>query len=58
VPDEQLLANIVWAAGSRVVRDVWVGGECVVASAEPLLVDVAAARQTVTATVTHLRGTR
>ncbi|MGH4017371.1 MAG: amidohydrolase family protein [Pseudonocardiaceae bacterium] len=27
VPDGQLLANLVWAAGSRAVRDVWVAGE-------------------------------
>ncbi|MDQ3761592.1 MAG: amidohydrolase family protein [Actinomycetota bacterium] len=27
VPDSQLLANLVWAAGARAVRDVWVAGE-------------------------------
>ncbi|MGH3692835.1 MAG: amidohydrolase family protein [Pseudonocardiaceae bacterium] len=27
VPDSQLLANLVWGAGARAVRDVWVAGE-------------------------------
>ncbi len=31
VPDTQLLANLVWAAGSRAVRDVWVAGAPVLA---------------------------
>ena len=39
VPDAQLLANLVWAAGSRKVRDVWVAGEQVVADGEPTRVD-------------------
>jgi len=39
VPDEHLLANLVWAAGSRRVRDVWVAGEQVVAAGEPTRVD-------------------
>jgi 5-methylthioadenosine/S-adenosylhomocysteine deaminase len=39
VPDEQLLANLVWAAGSRTVRDVWVAGEQVIAGGEPTRVD-------------------
>jgi 5-methylthioadenosine/S-adenosylhomocysteine deaminase len=39
VPDRQLLANLVWAAGSRAVRDVWVAGERVVADREPTRVD-------------------
>ena len=42
VPDEQLLANLVWAAGSRTVRDVWVAGEQVVEAGEPTTVDRAA----------------
>jgi 5-methylthioadenosine/S-adenosylhomocysteine deaminase len=39
VPDEQLLSNLVWAAGSRRVRDVWVAGEQVVGFGESLRVD-------------------
>ncbi|GAA4537890.1 amidohydrolase family protein [Amycolatopsis samaneae] len=39
VPDEQLLSNLVWAAGSRHVRDVWVAGEQVVADGESTRVD-------------------
>ena len=45
VPDEHLLANLVWAAGSRQVRDVWVAGEQVVADAEPSKVDRMAVQQ-------------
>jgi 5-methylthioadenosine/S-adenosylhomocysteine deaminase len=42
VPDEHLLANLVWAAGSRAVHDVWVAGEHVVEAGEPTRVDRAA----------------
>jgi 5-methylthioadenosine/S-adenosylhomocysteine deaminase len=35
VPDEHLLANLVWAGGQRLVRDVWVAGDQVVADGEP-----------------------
>jgi len=38
-PDGQLLANLVWAAGSSAVRDVWVAGERVLAAGETTLVD-------------------
>jgi 5-methylthioadenosine/S-adenosylhomocysteine deaminase len=39
VPDEHLLANLVWAAGARLVRDVWVAGEQVITEREPTTVD-------------------
>ncbi|UVS82650.1 amidohydrolase [Actinokineospora sp. UTMC 2448] len=52
VSDEQLLANLVWAAGSRTVNDVWVAGEQVVADREPTKVDRAAA-QAATREITH-----
>ena len=39
VPDEHLLANLVWGANARSVRNVWVGGEQVVADHEPTKVD-------------------
>jgi 5-methylthioadenosine/S-adenosylhomocysteine deaminase len=39
VADEHLLANLVWAAGARLVRDVWVAGEQVIADHEPTTVD-------------------
>jgi 5-methylthioadenosine/S-adenosylhomocysteine deaminase len=35
VPDAQLLANLVWAAGARAVRDVWVAGERVLHGGTP-----------------------
>jgi 5-methylthioadenosine/S-adenosylhomocysteine deaminase len=40
--DGQLLSNLVWAAGARLVRDVWVAGEQVLADGEPTRVDRAA----------------
>jgi 5-methylthioadenosine/S-adenosylhomocysteine deaminase len=43
VPDGQLLANLVWAAGARAVRDVWVAGERVLQAGSSTRVDVAEA---------------
>ncbi|MGB8227532.1 MAG: amidohydrolase, partial [Pseudonocardiaceae bacterium] len=43
VPDGQLLANLVWAAGARAVRDVWVAGERVLHGGTPTRVDPAEA---------------
>jgi 5-methylthioadenosine/S-adenosylhomocysteine deaminase len=40
--DAQLVSNLVWAGGSRLVRDVWVAGEQVLADGEPTRVDRAA----------------
>lgn len=37
--DTRLLSNLVWAGGSRLVRDVWVAGRQVVADREPTRVD-------------------
>ncbi|MEU4673879.1 amidohydrolase [Amycolatopsis sp. NPDC023774] len=56
VPDEQLLSNLVWAAGSRRVRDVWVAGEQVVADAEPTRVDRAKIQASVADTAARLRA--
>jgi 5-methylthioadenosine/S-adenosylhomocysteine deaminase len=56
VPDPQLLANLVWAAGSRLVRDVWVAGEQVLAAGEPTRVDQAEALATARAAGRRLRG--
>ncbi|OLF18258.1 amidohydrolase family protein [Actinophytocola xanthii] len=44
VSDEHLLANLVWAGGQRLVRDVWVAGDQVVADGEPTGVDRAQAQ--------------
>ena len=41
--DAQLLSNLVWAGGARLVRDVWVAGEQVLADSEPTRVDRKAA---------------
>ncbi|GAA4440876.1 hypothetical protein GCM10023148_48060 [Actinokineospora soli] len=51
VSDEQLIGNLVWAAGSRTVTDVWVAGEKVVADGEPTRTDRRAA-QAATAAIT------
>lgn len=56
VPDEQLLSNLVWAAGSRRVRDVWVGGEEVVAEGESTRVDRAEIQASATETAARLRA--
>ena len=53
-PDEQLLANLVWAAGARRVRDVWVAGEPVVADGEVTGVDRARAQADVAAVAARL----
>jgi 5-methylthioadenosine/S-adenosylhomocysteine deaminase len=54
VPDAHLLANLVWAAGSRAVRDVWVAGEPVVTDAKPVFIDPDAAYAAAAAATTHL----
>jgi 5-methylthioadenosine/S-adenosylhomocysteine deaminase len=41
--DAQLLSNLMWAGGSRLVQDVWVAGEQVLADREPTRVDRRAA---------------
>jgi len=56
VPDEHLLANLVWAASARDVRDVWVGGEQVVATGEPTRVDREKVQATAGAVTTRIRG--
>jgi 5-methylthioadenosine/S-adenosylhomocysteine deaminase len=37
--DAQLLSNLVWAGGSRLVWDVWVAGEQVLCDGEPTRVN-------------------
>ncbi|MBV8993069.1 MAG: amidohydrolase family protein [Pseudonocardiales bacterium] len=54
VPDGQLLANLVWAAGARAVRDVWVAGERVVDGGTSTRVDAAQAHAALRARVTRL----
>ncbi|MEV4051066.1 amidohydrolase [Amycolatopsis sp. NPDC049688] len=56
VPDVQLLSNLVWAAGSRRVRDVWVAGEQVVADGESVKVDRAKVQAGVAETAARLRA--
>jgi 5-methylthioadenosine/S-adenosylhomocysteine deaminase len=45
--ETELVAHLVWAASSRLVTDVWVGGRQVVAGRTCTTVDVAAAARTV-----------
>ena len=56
VPDSQLLANLVWGAGARAVRDVWVAGEQVLAGGAPTRVDAAEAHATLRSRVTRRTG--
>lgn len=56
VPDGQLLANLVWAAGARAVRDVWVAGERVLHSGTPTRVDPAEAHATLRSRVSRITG--
>jgi 5-methylthioadenosine/S-adenosylhomocysteine deaminase len=53
--DAQLLSNLVWAGGSRLVRDVWVAGDRVLADGEPTRVDRAAATAALRAATATLR---
>ncbi|GGP38941.1 amidohydrolase family protein [Saccharothrix coeruleofusca] len=55
-PDEQVLANLVWASGTRRVSDVWVAGEQVVAAGEPTRVDRHEAQAGVRAVSQRLRA--
>jgi 5-methylthioadenosine/S-adenosylhomocysteine deaminase len=41
--DAQLLSNLVWAGGARLVRDVWVAGDQVLSDGAPTRVDRTAA---------------
>jgi len=54
VPDGQLLANLVWAAGARAVRDVWVAGERVVDERTSTRLDAAHAHAALRARATRL----
>ncbi|WP_460958402.1 amidohydrolase family protein [Parasphingorhabdus pacifica] len=56
VPDSQVLANVVWAAGSRCVRDVWVAGEEVLHDREPTRVDRRSVQAAARTAATHIRG--
>ncbi|MCP2262354.1 Cytosine/adenosine deaminase [Streptoalloteichus tenebrarius] len=55
VPDDELLANLVWAAGARCVRDVWVAGEQVLAERTSTRVDLAEARATARVSALRIR---
>jgi 5-methylthioadenosine/S-adenosylhomocysteine deaminase len=51
-----LLAHLIWSGGGRYVRDVWVGGRCVVSDGMATAVDVPALRAEVTARAARLAG--
>lgn len=53
--DAQLLSNLVWAGGSRLVRDVWVQGEQVLAAGEPTRVTRVQTTQAIREVATRLR---
>ncbi len=54
VPDGQLLANLVWAAGARAVRDVWIAGERVLQSGTSTRVDPTEAHAALRSRVSRL----
>jgi 5-methylthioadenosine/S-adenosylhomocysteine deaminase len=54
VPDAQLLSNLVWGAGSRRVREVWIAGDQVIADGESTRVDRARAQGEVRAVTRRL----
>ncbi|MBV9728506.1 MAG: amidohydrolase family protein [Pseudonocardiales bacterium] len=56
VPDNQLLANLVWAAGARAVRDVWVAGELVLQGGTSTRVDPAEAHAALRSRVSRIAG--
>ncbi|MCX4911583.1 amidohydrolase [Streptomyces sp. NBC_00878] len=54
VADGHLLANLMWAAGSRAVTDVWVAGEAVVVNGETVRVDRIAAQRAAADATAHI----
>jgi 5-methylthioadenosine/S-adenosylhomocysteine deaminase len=54
VPDSQLLANLVWGAGARAVRDVWVAGERVLHSGTSTRVDAGEAHAVLRSRVSRI----
>jgi 5-methylthioadenosine/S-adenosylhomocysteine deaminase len=54
--DAQLLSNLVWAGGARLVTDVWVAGEAVLAGGEPTRVERTATTAGLRAVAARLRG--
>ncbi|WP_437071649.1 amidohydrolase family protein [Streptomyces sp. enrichment culture] len=57
VPDQHLMANLVWGAGARAVRDVWVAGEQVLSDGQSERVDQVAAQRAVAAAAAHMTTT-
>jgi len=55
-PDEQIVANLLWAAGSHSVTDVWVAGTAVVAGGRSTRVDEDEVRAEVVAIAARLRS--
>jgi len=54
--DAQLVSNLVWAGGSRLVRDVWVAGDQVIEEGEPITVDAARTRADLRTLAARLRS--
>jgi 5-methylthioadenosine/S-adenosylhomocysteine deaminase len=53
--DAGLVSNLVWAGGGRLVRDVWVAGEQVLAGGEPTRVDRRATQSAARTVAARLR---
>lgn len=55
-PDDQVISNLVWAAGSRCVRDVWVAGEQVLHDGDTTRVDRRSVQAAARTAARHIRG--
>lgn len=55
-PDDQVISNVVWAAGSRCVRDVWVAGQEVLRDGETTRVDRRSIQAAARTAADHVRG--
>lgn len=55
-PDAQIISNLVWAAGSSCVRDVWVAGEETLRDREPVSVDRRSVQAAARTAARHIRG--
>ncbi|MFJ4786553.1 amidohydrolase family protein [Streptomyces sp. NPDC088794] len=54
VSDTHLVSNLMWAAGSRAVQDVWVAGEPVVVDGETVRVDRVDAQRAAARSTAHI----
>jgi 5-methylthioadenosine/S-adenosylhomocysteine deaminase len=54
--DAGLISNLIWAGGGRLVQDVWVAGDQVIADREPTLVDRSSVQSAARTVAARLRN--